>query len=408
MPPEMMFSLERNALVNQAPQDFHSLVGLVYDALKIFPPLYASSILGLPWTWLRPHGGFSEFKVFDFWQLRRTLSYLVKVSVPPIPTAPLPLIPHVLDRLFWQPTVILQRPDQHGNYTAFPEESWFFINGILSNDSLAQINAAYLAYLFHRPITLIHSASNSVPFDLLQCALGKEWHSATEAAIKAFPVIHEALKNPQKKKVVVIAHSQGTIVMAKVLNWLQAIFPSRKRVPAKPPSIPRFMRAFALVAPQQAQTPAAPAFVYPDDGKLRFQDFEAVSEAEMAKLEIYCFANCAQHMKYLKPAENGKPALPRIENFANEKDIIARLGMLAPHPRDWGIDIDGPRYVREGAWGHLLNAHYLSFIDKFQKTGRAKGGTKSATPYTLSNAGDYRGSEVPRLFSYLNGGRGPH
>jgi hypothetical protein len=39
-------------------------------------------------------------------------------------------MPPLTGEFFYQPTVILQRPDQYGSYTSFPLEKWFFINGI--------------------------------------------------------------------------------------------------------------------------------------------------------------------------------------------------------------------------------------------------------------------------------------
>ena len=74
--------------------------------------------------------------------------------------------PPFLNDLFWQPTVILQRPDHNGSYTTFPDEAWFFVNGIMTNDSVAQVNSAYLAYLFHRPLTMIQNSTDSLWADL--------------------------------------------------------------------------------------------------------------------------------------------------------------------------------------------------------------------------------------------------
>ena len=136
----------------------------------------------------------------------------------------------MLDTFFYQPTVILQRPDQYGSYTSYPREKWFFINGIMTNDDVAQLNAAYLSDLFHRPITLIQNSTCGLVSDLAECALGKQWRRTTEAVKKAFPAIHAALKS-EKEKVVIIAHSQGTIIASVVLQLLEAI---TQPVPAPP------------------------------------------------------------------------------------------------------------------------------------------------------------------------------
>ena len=150
--------------------------------------------------------------------MRRTVQFLINISVPALPRAPDPLMPPFLNDIFWQPTVILQRPDHNGNYTTYPDEHWFFMNGIITDSAVAQINAAYLSELFHRPITLVQNSTDSFLLDLLECSLGKEWYLTTESAEKAFPPIYDALEKSEKKKVVVICHSQGTIIMGVVFR----------------------------------------------------------------------------------------------------------------------------------------------------------------------------------------------
>lgn len=364
-----------------------NLLGIAADAVKLNPPLYLSSVLGLPWTWIPPFDRYSEFKILDLWRLRRTFTSFLNVTVPSLPLTPLPFGPPSVNDLLFHPTVILQRPDHNGNYTTWPREAWFFINGILTNDAVAQINAAYLAYLFHRPLTLIQNSTDSFALDLFECAIGKEWFLNTESVVKAFPPIYDALKS-DKEKVVVIAHSQGTIIIARVLRLLAAI--------TRPPRARR-----AGVA---AQVYAPPEFVYPEQEALDLGDFEPLQPDELAKLEVYCFANCANRMSYWKPPRRGSPPVPWIESFGNANDLVARLGMLNPRPAHWGIRLDGPQYVRPGAWGHLLNQHYLSGIEASQKQGRKHGGRGDAAPFVLANRTAFPRALQPRLFDYLNGG----
>jgi hypothetical protein len=104
-------------------------------------------------------------------------------------------------------------------------------------------------------------------------------------------------------------------------------------------------------------------------------------------------------MKYLHPDR----AVPWIESFGNEFDVVARLGMLAPRSHEWHIEINGPRYVRPRAWGHFLNAHYLVDIDRQQRVRNRIGGKGTAAPYELLNAEQFPG-HTPRLFNYINGG----
>ena len=369
------------------------LAGIARDALDIAPPLYVQSILGSALSWLPPYRRFSEFSLLNPWRPLRTLKFLQNTWLPSLPMTPPTFNPPFLDDLFWQPTVILQRPDHNGSYASYPDEHWFFINGVMTNDAVAQINSALLAELFHRPISLIQNSTSSLLIDLIQCALDKQGWKITEPVTKAFPAIYDALKSSHKRKVVVVAHSQGTIIAAVVLALLQKLAATDT---AALPAIEG--------APLPAAAYAPPEFVYPLEGPIYLDEFEPLSAAELAKLELYCFATCANVMVHTTPPTPGRLPVPSIEHFGNEKDIGARLGMLAPRPQHWGIHIDGPRFARPRAWGHLLNEHYLYPIVDGQRRGRRRGGRDTAVPFVAVSDNGKSATAVPRLFSYINGG----
>jgi len=316
------------------------------------------------------------------WRPVRALGYLADILIPSVPRTPPPFTPPLLQRLSWHPSLILQRGDHHNSYTSHPDEAWFFVNGIMTNDALAQVNAAYLAYLFHRPITLIQNSTGGLAEDLLECALDKAWGRTREAATKTFPAVYDALKDPRKTRVVLVAHSQGTIIAGVVLRFMERLIERRPR--------------------ELELRPAGPEPVYPDDMPLDPADFDPLEPSEIAKLEVYCFANAATTMRYVTTHE-GAP-VPWIESYGNQFDIVARLGVLAPNPDKRGVRIDGPRYERKAAWGHQLGDHYLQGIDRAQKQGRKRGPkTQTAAPYVLLNPDEFPGA-VPRLYQYLNGG----
>ncbi len=369
------------------------LSGIARDALAISPPLYVQSILGPLRAWVPPYRRFSELSLLNPWRPLRTLKFLQNTWLPSLPMTPPTFNPPFLDDLFWQPTVILQRPDHCGSYTSFPDEHWFFINGIMTNDAVAQLNAALLAELFHRPITLIQNSTSSLLVDLAQCALDKEGWKVTEPVTKAFPAIYDALKSAHKKRVVVVAHSQGTIVTAVVLALLQKLLV----VP------PAESAGDGVMAPAAAPY-APPEFIYPAEGPIVLDEFEPLSLDELAKLELYCFATCANVMAYSVAPENDRRPVPYLEHFGNEQDIVARLGMLTPRPGKWEVRIDGRRFERPGAWGHLLNEHYLYPIVDAQRRGRRRGGRNTAAPFIESGSAGVPGGPEPRLYSYINGG----
>lgn len=74
-------------------------------------------------------------------------------------------------------------------------------------------------------------------------------------------------------------------------------------------------------------------------------------------LEVYAFADCAHQM----PGNNVK----YLENISNGADTVAWLGVLFPFKRFWQdvnrqpITIDGIDVNEPLRWGHLLETHYL-------------------------------------------------
>ncbi len=223
--------------------------------------------------------------------------------------------------------------------------------------------------------------------------MGKQSSWNVEPAVVAFPLLYDALKDPRKSRVVVIAHSQGTIIMANVLRLLKGVYKG-----PRPETGER-----GLMEELMPSGYAPPEFVYPDHTRVDLGDFAPLYDDELAKLEVYLFANCANQMPYLRGPESDLPPLPWIESYGNECDIVARLGMLAPHACEHGIELAGPMYQHDSAWGHLLGAHYLSPLATHQRRGRKRGGRNNADPFVLRNP-DAPHFEWPRLFDYINGG----
>ncbi len=119
---------------------------------------------------------------------------------------------------------------------------------------------------------------------------------------------------------------------------------------------------------------------------------EPVTEQELRKLEFYCFANCATEMRRLRFRSRHKA--PWIESYGNANDIVARLGVLSNTNGCGRVQIAGDRYERAGAWGHLLNAHYLFPMMEAHGSGDPKGGLAPLNRNLFP---------TPRLFDYLQG-----
>ena len=197
------------------------LVGSVTDALAMAPTSWVPSFLGLPSSW--GPAPYSEYELLWSGDVPRLARYLVDVGIPSVPGRAPGWVPGPLASLFWHPSHVDRHPDENGRSDSHPREAWFFINGILHDDALAQMNGDYLAYLFHRPITLLQNSTDGALVDLLECAVERLGATA-EDVDAAFPPLMKALKDPEKERVVVIVHSQGTLILAVVLELIKHIY----------------------------------------------------------------------------------------------------------------------------------------------------------------------------------------
>jgi hypothetical protein len=224
-------------------------------------------------------------------------------------------------------------------------ERWFFVNGIATSRELARRNVATLHAMFKRPFTLIHNPTQSLTDDLVEAALQKFTNINSEPVARAFLEIANALLEPTVKKVVVVAHSQGTIIMGDVLDLVYCSIDRKyfDRTNMNDEDFADYMgRSAGTVKSNELR-------------EIR-DKLKEKGPSLLAKLELYMFANAASRMCYIDESQK----FPHIESYANEHDIVTRLGSLARddfHKEDL-IRIDGSLFTLD-RYGHLLNAHYL-------------------------------------------------
>jgi hypothetical protein len=362
-------------------REWGELLGSVKDAAWFWPPNWPRSVLG-GLSSVKP-ARYSEYDLVWSGRVRRLGRYLGDILVPSVPGRAPSWLQPPLSSLFFHPSRELAREgrDPAGR---FDGEQWFFINGILTNQDVVRMNAAYLVHLFHRPIRVLWNSTDGAGVDLLECA-SEKLGATGEDVDSAFHVLLDAIADPEKKRVVLICHSQGTLITAVLLRLIKGVY--LRTAAGTPGQLSRSDRA-------SIRRRAAAEGLTVDPTRL-----EPVGRDELATLEVYCFANCATDMKYI----DAELSIPRIESFGNEYDLVARLGMLAPHGNRRHVKIAGPRYRNEGAWGHLLNAHYLKEIDEAQRRRLNQADVPlDASPYVLIE-GTARAGTVPQLFRYLDG-----
>jgi hypothetical protein len=373
----------------------------VGHAVQIFPPDYVRSIFGGLDSWRSQTCPPTELQLAALDEWDKGLPALAHILIPAAPWQPPGL--NFSDLLF-RPSTVFRYPARSKAANPTPEQVWFFINGICTDRNVVDLNAQYLHKLFGRPLTVLHNFTRGFIPDIAACAVGKEWDRVTESAAIAFPPIYAAVKNEICERVILLAHSQGTILAAVILELLRGLHPPIHRqwanqlVVSPEHAVARklaerwdFGRTMRIARAGMDARPATRAtFEWPGHGR---RQPEPVTAGELRKLEIYCFANCATEMLPIKTGRgNGMPA-PWIESYGNEMDIVARLGVLANGAGPGSVRIGGDRYRRDAAWGHLLNAHYLYPMMKARGFGSTAGGLVPLKGNRFP---------IPRLFDYLD------
>jgi hypothetical protein len=352
---------------------------------------------------------FSEYNILNPLSPVTKARFLMDLVIPAFPESTPDLarmlLPPVVNRRFWRPTGFFRQPDEYANVCSFPKEQWFFINGIATNEDVARLNSAHLAHLFHRPVTVIQNATCSLEVDILECVIGKglrlcDKKMMTEPAWRATTAILEALSLEYIDRVVVIAHSQGTIIMSNVLATIKEALKDELAT-QKNPEWHEFTNRWMgkLVTEEQKMLRNGLAHALAEFTRNRS---EKVIE-RLAKLEIYTFANCADKMNYVTTNLKlpfAARELPYMEHFANEFDWVARLGILSPLRGDSEniVEINGEVYEQKEQWGHLLNEHYLMAIDDHLYPGSSRF-RRNENPFPPIGGGEAK----PRLYQYFHG-----
>lgn len=381
------------------PESLRSVLN-VAQALRPTGLQLPRSLLGEPDSWSVKTCPPTELQLLEPGNWLKAAQTLAHLAIPAVPKR-LPswvrLRPALKPtaRLFLRPSKVYRyrpailRPDPT------PDQAWFFINGVGTDRNLLMLNAAYLTELFQRRLTLLHDPSRSLLPDLAECALGKGRRGVSEAARLAFAPIYVALKQPSCRRVVLLAHSRGSVVAGVLLWLLRGLYPpTASALLEGEPRCPEQRVARVLAhkwgfpcAEAVARTSAAPGSIKPP-----------LTRQELSKLEVYAFANCASLMGPI----DRQSGLPYIESYGNEHDVVARLGVLAR-----GTDlrtplIGGERFMRRDAWGHLLNAHYLFPMEQEYRA-RQRGETPPSALRPLPG----NAHRHPRLFEYFGGASPP-
>jgi hypothetical protein len=309
-----------NWMIRRAP-GLCDLVGTVKDAASFSPLDWPKSLIGkLGSIKPEPHSEYQLLSPRDFPQLVR---FLTAIVVPSVPGKAPGCLPAPFSTLLFHRSHKLKDAGRARGAKRFGAEQWFFINGILTNQDVARMNADYLVELFARPVAVLWNSTDGAAVDLLEC-LTEELGATGEDVDSAFHPLLDAIANPRKKRIVLISHSQGTLITAVLLRLIGGVY----------------LHTMAGTRGQlSAQDREAIRSHAAEEGlTVNPRRLKPVTATELAKLEVYCFANCAIDMKYIDP----NLALPTIESLATS--TISSPGWeCSRHTRTSGTSISPAR-----------------------------------------------------------------
>lgn len=117
-------------------------------------------------------------------------------------------------------------PEVIAKYERVAGERWFFLNGCCVSGHNVQQNVNVLAETFGRPIFAIHNRTYGVLGDLFECIMQRAFNLFTEETRVCYEYMKAYCADPDVKKVVMIAHSQGCIMASQILDQLYVDLPA--------------------------------------------------------------------------------------------------------------------------------------------------------------------------------------
>ncbi|KAH9203686.1 hypothetical protein DL95DRAFT_439473 [Leptodontidium sp. 2 PMI_412] len=219
-----------------------------------------------------------------------------------------------------------------GTVIQVKNEKWFFINGIATEPFWLHLACKKLAIWSSREITGVYNRGDGILWDLIECAGERDDHgvgsitsqnnliqrtmSSVLAEQSLQSQLEAALQTPIEgpgsySNIVMIAHSQGCLILRLALEELIEVH---------------------------------------DDGS-------DIRTAMLRRLCVFTFGNPSVNWQF-KNGMQLSSYVRRTEHFANEKDFVAKLGVLNPHTR-LGYGTDEIFVNKQPDWiGHLFGTQY--------------------------------------------------
>ncbi|KAI9659809.1 MAG: hypothetical protein M1821_001160 [Bathelium mastoideum] len=108
----------------------------------------------------------------------------------------------------------------------FPREKWIFMNGVAQSHLDLQFTIDNLAATFGRPFLGIHNRSYGFVWDIGECLIQRCFGYSSKDVRVCYDELRKPLLDPSITKVIVIAHSQGGIILSLTIDRMFAELPA--------------------------------------------------------------------------------------------------------------------------------------------------------------------------------------
>lgn len=184
------------------------------------------------------------------------------------------------------------------------EELWIHINGILTDEKSAKASCKKMRELFGQPVKLMHNPTDGPVLDIMECMIGKTGllkHGSTKPRDELRSILLKEMKKDYKK-IVLVAHSQGTIITGNVVADLSD--------------------AANNDIDDISWFDKDSIWFDKGDNDETMKRKSSELKKTLKKFEVYLFAGCAHHVD--------GAYVDRLECLSNRGDFVAILGHLFP------------------------------------------------------------------------------
>ncbi|KAE9362540.1 hypothetical protein N431DRAFT_490468 [Stipitochalara longipes BDJ] len=244
-------------------------------------------------------------------------------------------------------------------YKQLTGERWFFLNGCCVSGHNVQQNVDVLSETFGRPIFAIHNRTYGVLGDLFECIMQRSFDLFTEETRVCYEYVKAYCADPEVKKVVLIAHSQGCIMASQILDQLYVDLPVEAVAKLEVYTFGNAASHFNNPLRKLSKTPSS----------IDARDVPSISDGDTGIITAPSKKG-SQVTRFNESSTGKKPAaisemLPErvvahIEHYCNSGDMVTRWGALFSAKSILQNRFCGHIFINEGVTGHMLNQHYLS------------------------------------------------